>query len=242
MNIINILLGSVGAFSAGFLILNFLLSWQKENIENPSNLLNALIAELKIIYSWAQPYDINISIDDAKKMKRYIEFWNPSRVIFKFDYQTVQNILQSFLLLKLSPSLIDACIRLRQSVDNFYQYYEEYRKFALSNHQLYMKMIREISDDENLFTKYKDGSDELNYLTQIFHYNYHLHFGLIANYEKDGLNKNFMDLSEQISYFTINKPRWVKPVKIMSYIFMLTGVAVFIWFIIEVVIKIINLF
>lgn len=237
---ITILLGSVGAFSAGFLMLNFLAVWQKENIDKPTNLLNALIAELKIIYSWAQPYDISIDIGDAKKMKKYIEFWNPSRVIFKFEYQTIQNILQTLLLFKLNPNLIDTCLKLRQSVDNFYQYYEEYRKFALSDHQLYMKMIHEISRDDNIFSNYKEGSNELNYLTQIFHYNYHLHFGLIANHEKDGLNKSFLDLSEQIGNYSISKPKWIKPVNIMSYLFMLSGGFMFVWFLVAVVIQLIK--
>lgn len=242
MNVMNILMGSVGAFTAGFLILNFLMSWQKDNIEKPTNILNALTEELKIIYSWAQPYDTEISVDDAKKMKRFVEFWNPSRVIFKFDYNTVQNILQSFLLLKLKPSLIESCIRLRQSIDNFYQYYEEYRRFALSNHHLYMKMIREISRNENIFSKYKEESDEINYINQIFDYNYHLHFGLIADHKKDGLHKNFIEMSEQISLFKISTPRWLKPVKVMSYIFMILGVLILIWFVYNIVIKIINLF
>jgi hypothetical protein len=102
--------------------------------------LSGLKAELNGMRDWiGEGYDVRPLTDGER-----LQWSNPSRLIFPFNCPSLHGLTTSPYITKLQPIAEDVN-RLSRSITRFFNYYEEYRRYANSRPLLYDSVLRKLN-------------------------------------------------------------------------------------------------
>jgi hypothetical protein len=144
-------------------------SENKRLFESLQSTVSGLCSELDLMKPWTgaggEGYSKTIGVANCPS-----DWWQPSRIIYKFGYDTIRGLSSSPYVYYLGD-LVNPFVRLSFSVSKLFQFYDEYRAYALSRLDFY--------EDGSSMSEVSQP-DRQRYLKVIFNYNYRIHMDFIG--------------------------------------------------------------
>jgi len=235
-NIFNIVIASTALIGAATVWFSYSDKWQKENIEEPKKILKAIRKELELIGAWARGVYPDISREDYKKRREFDEFYNPSRMIFDFEFLTIRSIADKNLIRYFGDNFIEKFISLKQAILNFQQYNERLNRVAMNYPDRYLSVSRKLAEDKCVILK-NYTKEEREYMEMIYSYNYKIHHKFIGgDWNEEGLHVKYKEALNVLGQeeFEHNKkkklPWWYFLGQMMAILFIIFGIGLILLF------------
>lgn len=171
-----ILASVAGLWAIAFAWLTYVMTVriQKEDrYVSLKSIVQGLRTELELMEPWTgyggPGYSKNLQRQDCPE-----DWWNPSRIIWKFPWDTIRGLPASPYVHFLKD-IINPFVRLNFAISKLFQLYDEYRTYVMSRPQLYDAVQKEIAGVDN------SGSiEQKTYRQGVFAFNYKIHKDVIG--------------------------------------------------------------
>ncbi len=180
---------AIAALAAvGFAWFTYIAAAKASNERKHKGLQNTILGiekELDLIASWAGDKEKGVGYlaSTAKECfeEKFQEWSNPGRTIYTFDYPTIKNLTASDYVGYLRP-IIDDFVTLNYSIVRLYNMYEEYRYYARARLNLFDSVSKKHAEakESGTFSQGAFDQAELEYMGNIYGYNYQIHVKLIG--------------------------------------------------------------
>jgi len=187
-----ILAATAGLWAIALAWLTYVMMTLNDNkrlFESLKSLVSGVRSELDLMTSWASPDTDGYS--KATRPEDCAPNWRvPQRIIYKFGYDTIRGLPSSPYVYHLDD--VGPFVRLSFSISRLFQYYDEYRTYALSRLEFY--------EDRSVGPM---SQERQQYHNIIFDYNYHIHMDLIGG--KDSPDEQCLYKAYKAAHAALNR-------------------------------------
>jgi hypothetical protein len=229
VDVSTVLAAVTGLWAISFAWWTYVAAVRQQN-ENELVALKSIIEGLRNELDLMKPWTGADGDGYSQNLRReeYPSDWsNPSRIIWKFGYDTIRSLSQSPYAYHFR-TIISPFVRLTYSVSRLFQFYDEYRAFVASRPQLYDQV-------EASYLNGQPGTlseEQRQFLSEVRDFNRRIHLGAIGG--KDArdeacLYKAYKTACEALDRFdaTLESralPKWFFLVHFVSALTFLSGV------------------